>query len=47
MAFIGIAADIAMQHINAPGSLQIGLIDELYLLNDEKIIRYAKINLVK
>lgn len=47
MAFIGIAADIAMQHINAPGSLQIGLIDELYLLNDEKIIKYAKINLVK
>lgn len=47
MAFIGIACDIAMRYTKAPGTLQISLLDELYLLNDQKITEYAKIKYVE
>lgn len=47
MTFIGIATDLAMHYVHAPGSLQIALLDQLYLLNDEKITQYAKINFLK
>ncbi len=46
MSFIGIAADLAMRYSKAPGSLQIALLDELYLLNAEKIIKNVKINYI-
>lgn len=46
MAFIGIATDIAMHYVKAPGTLQIALLDELYLLDAQKIKENAKISYV-
>lgn len=43
MALIGTAGDIAMQQAKGPGSLQMALLDALYLLNEEQLINYAKI----
>ncbi|MDI2112829.1 hydroxyethylthiazole kinase [Commensalibacter sp. TBRC 10068] len=45
MALIGIAGDIATQHAKGPGSLQMALLDTLYLLNEDQIINHANIQL--
>lgn len=43
MVLIGTAGDIAMQEAKGPGSLQIALLDTLYLLNEQQLLHYAKI----
>ncbi|CAI3951064.1 MULTISPECIES: hydroxyethylthiazole kinase [Commensalibacter] len=47
MVLIGTAGDIAMKQAKGPGSLQIALLDTLYLLNEEQLLHYAKIQLAK
>ncbi|CAI3935005.1 hydroxyethylthiazole kinase [Commensalibacter communis] len=45
MALIGTAGDIAMQNTKGPGSLQIALLDALYLLNEDQLISQTNIKL--
>lgn len=47
MTLIGTAGDIAIQNAKGPGSLQIALLDALYLLNEEQLIHHANIQMAK
>ena len=43
MAVMGIAGEIAVENAPGPGSLQVNFLDTLYLLSEENINRYLKI----
>ncbi len=42
---LGIAGELAGRECPGPGSLQLRLLDQLYMLNEETITRYLKLNI--